>query len=167
MTIPSEMISEPAFEASGCESYLICLILSQLLYFIHLYFDYFGKIRQKWVILRKYWQKNSKIITNSSFSSLVKEFQRNNLFSCICLSWCPVVSATNCVVQLMLMLSVILSITCIIVKLREREGQGVDLGRSLEGHLQMVDGGWWLSFPQSFTLKLVATRHPPPPERLI
>ena len=34
-----------------------------------------------------------------------------------------------------------------IVKLREREGQGVDPGRSLNGHLWMVDGGWWISFP--------------------
>ena len=34
-----------------------------------------------------------------------------------------------------------------IVKLREREGQGVDPGRSLKGHLWMVDGGWWISFP--------------------
>ena len=34
-----------------------------------------------------------------------------------------------------------------IVKLREREGQRVDLGRSLKGHLWMVDGGWWISFP--------------------
>ena len=33
------------------------------------------------------------------------------------------------------------------VKLREREGQGVDLGRSLKGHLWMVDGGWWYTFP--------------------
>ena len=33
------------------------------------------------------------------------------------------------------------------VKLREREGQGVDPGRSLKGHLWMVDGGWWISFP--------------------
>ena len=44
-----------------------------------------------------------------------------------------------------------------IVKLREREGQRVDLGRSLKGHLQMVDGGWWISFPWWFTLNLVAT----------
>ena len=29
-----------------------------------------------------------------------------------------------------------------IVKLREREGQGVDQGRSLKGHLWMVDGGY-------------------------
>ena len=28
------------------------------------------------------------------------------------------------------------------VKLREREGQGVDPGRSLKGHLWMVDGGY-------------------------
>ena len=34
-----------------------------------------------------------------------------------------------------------------IVKLREREGQRVDLGRLLKGHLWMVDGGWWISFP--------------------
>ena len=34
-----------------------------------------------------------------------------------------------------------------IVKLREREGQRVDPGRSLKGHLWMVDGGWWISFP--------------------
>ena len=34
-----------------------------------------------------------------------------------------------------------------IVKLREREGQRVDLGRSLKGHLWMVDGGWWYTFP--------------------
>ena len=34
-----------------------------------------------------------------------------------------------------------------IVKLREREGRRVDLGRSLKSHLQMVDGGWWMSFP--------------------
>ena len=33
------------------------------------------------------------------------------------------------------------------VKLREREGQRVDPGRSLKGHLWMVDGGWWISFP--------------------
>ena len=31
-----------------------------------------------------------------------------------------------------------------IVKLREREGQRLDLGRSLKGHLWMVDGGWWM-----------------------
>ena len=31
-----------------------------------------------------------------------------------------------------------------VVKLREREGQRVDLGRSLKGHLWMVDGGWWM-----------------------
>ena len=35
----------------------------------------------------------------------------------------------------------------IIVKLREREGQRVDLGRSLKNHLWMVDGGWWYTFP--------------------
>ena len=29
-----------------------------------------------------------------------------------------------------------------IVKLREREGQEVDPGRSLKGHLWMVDGGY-------------------------
>ena len=29
-----------------------------------------------------------------------------------------------------------------IVKLREREGQRVDPGRSLKGHLKMVDGGY-------------------------
>ena len=34
-----------------------------------------------------------------------------------------------------------------IVKLREREGQRVDLGRSLKVHLWMVDGGWWYTFP--------------------
>ena len=34
-----------------------------------------------------------------------------------------------------------------IVKLRKREGQRVDLGRSLKGHLKMVDVGWWISFP--------------------
>ena len=34
-----------------------------------------------------------------------------------------------------------------VVKLREREGQGVDPGRSLKGHLWMVDGGWWYTFP--------------------
>ena len=34
-----------------------------------------------------------------------------------------------------------------IVKLREREGQRVDLGRSLKGHLWMVDGRWWYTFP--------------------
>ena len=34
-----------------------------------------------------------------------------------------------------------------IAKLREREGQRVDLGRSLKGHLWMVYGGWWISFP--------------------
>ena len=43
------------------------------------------------------------------------------------------------------------------VKLREREGQRVDLGRSLNGHLWMVDGGWWYTFPWCFTLNLVAT----------
>ena len=31
----------------------------------------------------------------------------------------------------------------IFVKLREREEQGMDPGRSLKGHLWMVDGGWW------------------------
>ena len=35
----------------------------------------------------------------------------------------------------------------VFVKLREREGQGVDPGRSLKGHLWMVDGGWWYTFP--------------------
>ena len=34
-----------------------------------------------------------------------------------------------------------------VVKLREREGQRVDLGRPLKGHLWMVDGGWWHTFP--------------------
>ena len=36
-----------------------------------------------------------------------------------------------------------------IVKLREREGQRVDLGRSLKGKRSFIDmdGGWWLSFP--------------------
>ena len=48
-----------------------------------------------------------------------------------------------------------------IVKLREREGQRVDLGRSLKGHLWMVDGGWWYTFPWCFTLNLVATTHLP------
>ena len=37
-----------------------------------------------------------------------------------------------------------LSCVCLIVKLREREGQGVDPGRSLKGHLWMVDDGWWM-----------------------
>ena len=48
-----------------------------------------------------------------------------------------------------LMLLNVPSITDIldIVKLREREGQRVDLGRSLKGHLWMVDGGWWYTFP--------------------
>ena len=41
----------------------------------------------------------------------------------------------------------IIIIIIIIVKLREREGQRVDLGRSLKGHLWMVDGGWWYTFP--------------------
>ena len=49
------------------------------------------------------------------------------------------------------------SIICNIVKLREREGQGVDPGRSLKGHLWMVDGGWWISFPWCFTLNLVVS----------
>ena len=31
-----------------------------------------------------------------------------------------------------------------VVKLREREGQRVDSGRSLKGHLQIIDGGWWM-----------------------
>ena len=35
----------------------------------------------------------------------------------------------------------------LIVKLREREGQGVDPGRSLRGHLWMVDGGY--PFPRA------------------
>ena len=35
------------------------------------------------------------------------------------------------------------------VKLREREGQGVDPGRSLKGSLWMVDGGWWYPFPRA------------------
>ena len=39
------------------------------------------------------------------------------------------------------------NITSSIVKLRGREGQRVDLGRSLKGHLWMVDGGWWYTFP--------------------
>ena len=43
-----------------------------------------------------------------------------------------------------------------IVKLREREGQRVDLGRSLKGHLWMVDGGWWYTFAWCFTLNLVS-----------
>ena len=43
------------------------------------------------------------------------------------------------------------------VKLREREGQRVDLGGSLKGHLWMVDGGWWYTFPWCFTLNLVAS----------
>ena len=30
----------------------------------------------------------------------------------------------------------------LVVKLREREGQRVDLGRSLKGHLKLVDGGY-------------------------
>ena len=30
----------------------------------------------------------------------------------------------------------------LVVKLREREGQGSDPGRSLKGHLWMVDGGY-------------------------
>ena len=34
-----------------------------------------------------------------------------------------------------------------IVKLREREGQRVDVGRSLKGHLWMVDGG--IPFPDA------------------
>ena len=42
---------------------------------------------------------------------------------------------------------VISTITIQIVKLREREGQGVDPGRSPKGHLWMVDGGWWYTFP--------------------
>ena len=51
------------------------------------------------------------------------------------------------------------------VKLREREGQGRK-GWTQEGHSKviygwwMVNGGWWISFPWCFTLKLVAT-HPP------
>ena len=35
----------------------------------------------------------------------------------------------------------------LIVKLREREGQRVDLGRKVIYRLWMVDGGWWISFP--------------------
>ena len=41
----------------------------------------------------------------------------------------------------------VLSQSVDVVKLREREGQRVDLGRSLKGHLWMVDGGWWYTFP--------------------
>ena len=36
-----------------------------------------------------------------------------------------------------------------IVKLREREGQRVDLGRSLKGHLQIVDCRLSYTFPDA------------------
>ena len=53
----------------------------------------------------------------------------------------PVTPYTSCTWML------VISIQLFIVKLREREGQRVDLGRSLKGHLWMVDGGWWYTFP--------------------
>ena len=83
--------------------------------------------------------------------------------------WSLVISETSCETKLSLLFTISHSVTAhqivweqdrgpyIFVKLREREGQRVDLGRSLKGHLWMVDGGWWISFPWCFTLKLVAT----------
>ena len=46
-----------------------------------------------------------------------------------------------------------------IVKLREREGQRVDLGRSLKGHLWMVDGGY--PFPDALHYSWLPPSHPP------
>ena len=51
------------------------------------------------------------------------------------------------VASLIMTFTVVNTDSIIVVKLREREGQGVDPGRSLKGHLWMVDGGWWISFP--------------------
>ena len=50
----------------------------------------------------------------------------------------------------------------LIVKLKLwSSGKGKGKGWTQEGHLWMVDGGWWYTFPWwCFTLKLVAT-HPP------
>ena len=49
--------------------------------------------------------------------------------------------------MLLSMKYLVFSYKSVFVKLREREGQRVDLVRSLKGHLWMVDGGWWISFP--------------------
>ena len=45
-----------------------------------------------------------------------------------------------------------------IVKLREREGQRVDSGRSLKGHLKMV---WWMVDILSLMLYIKFGCHPP------
>ena len=52
-----------------------------------------------------------------------------------------------------------------IVKLREREGQRVDLERSLKCHLWMVDDGWWMVDILSLMLyiKFGCVTFPPPP----
>ena len=59
--------------------------------------------------------------------------------------WCPCQDRGNlCLVALNILYLDNLLI-CLVVKLREREGQRVDLGRSLKGHLYrwwMVDGGY-------------------------
>ena len=45
--------------------------------------------------------------------------------------------------RLLLLLTLKINLdSIVIVKLREREGQRVDPGRSLKGHLWMVDGGY-------------------------
>ena len=46
------------------------------------------------------------------------------------------------------------------------KGKGIESTKEKKEKKWMVDGGWWISFPWCFTLKLVATRHhPPPPTR--
>ena len=51
----------------------------------------------------------------------------------------------------------------LIVKLREREGQRVDLGRSLKS--SFIDGGWWMVDILSLMLyiKFGYVTFPPPP----
>ena len=53
-----------------------------------------------------------------------------------------------------------------IVKLREREGQRVDLGRSLKGQRYFIDGGWWMVDILSLMLYIKFGCHPPthPPQ---
>ena len=57
-----------------------------------------------------------------------------------------------------------------IVKLREREGEGVDLGRSLTTQRSFIDGGWWMVDILSLELYTKGGCHPPthhPPGSLI
>ena len=126
----------------------------------HALSEYYPNTSFYWVVDLTLAEKAPFLVKNRDFSIFIKI----HIFGCFLglLSW-NLRSNTHFMIHLINALTVknmmknVFWGNHIFVKLREREGQGVDPGRSLKGHLWMVDGGWWISFPWCFTLNLVAS----------